>query len=241
MSDFAGFDNFEEEDPWENGRIYSNNIPPKKVSPKKKSLSSRAKKFIGMKPPASPGSFETPNFNPNFGNMTMGVNNISKGKSKAPQAEDDFLEMLKIMAAKKGVIGTGGISRFLDDELRKAAYANQKIDNRIVLFYGFNGMLAQHYSIIKDMTNMEINARMAFAGNKVPWKVERLEEFRRAIDMFKGTPNALKLIEFSDALNIIRTGIDLTDGGPEFEDGEEDEFDDNCLDTCKPGDHKCGK
>jgi len=109
-----------------------------------------------------------------------------------------------------------------------------------VVFWGFNGLLKQKYSVIKDMSGTEVNARLAFIGDKVPWCIRYVIPFNDLISMFKDTPNAVTEIDFNDALNIIRAGID-ENKVDDFEDAEVDEFDDNCLVTCKPGSHDCGK
>lgn len=116
----------------------------------------------------------------------------------------------------------------------------QPEDNRLALFYGFNGILSQKYSIIENMSREEISARMMIAGDKIPWKVEAYSEFEKVVAMFAHTPNALTEIGFEDALITIRVG--LQDSKVEdFEEAEIDEFDDNCEVTCKPGSHTCGK
>lgn len=113
----------------------------------------------------------------------------------------------------------------------------------IVVFFGFNGLVAQKYSLIPPTisTMDEINARMQFAGQKVPWCIKEYDEFMDLVRMFENSPNALKEIEFEEALNIIRANIDMSKGYETFEDAEVDEFDDTCVEACKPGDHACGK
>ncbi len=109
-----------------------------------------------------------------------------------------------------------------------------------VLFYGFNGMLANKYSVIEGNSQEEIVARMQFAGNKIPYSIKDWNNFSIVIDQMRGTPNDLREISFDDAMNIIRIGIEKTKVEV-FEDAEKDEFDDNCNVTCKPGSHTCGK
>lgn len=113
--------------------------------------------------------------------------------------------------------------------------------NIFVLFYGFNGLLAQKYSLIENMSVDEIRARMEIAGDKVPWKLEGYEDFMKICNMFSGTPNALVAIDFADAMNTIRIGVQKEVVVDDFEEPEEDEFDDNCVPSCKPGLHTCGK
>ncbi len=112
-------------------------------------------------------------------------------------------------------------------------------DHRIVLFYGFNGMLGMKYSWCEGMSQEEVQARMQIAGDKIPYKIMFGTEFNPILNSFIGTPNSLKEISFEDAMTTIRMGIQQDT--EEFEDAETDQFDDNCLDTCRPGNHKCGK
>lgn len=106
----------------------------------------------------------------------------------------------------------------------------------LVLFYGFNGMLANKYSLMEGMNHNEIVARMQIAGNKVPYKIMTYNEFNTVRHLMDN----LEEIAFDDALNIIRIGIEPAKV-EEFEEPEVDEFDDDCVETCKPGEHKCGK
>lgn len=112
--------------------------------------------------------------------------------------------------------------------------------NSIIVFFGFNGMLSQKYSVVDGTGREEITARLQFAGDKVPYSIKQYDDFMVVVDQMRDTPNMLKEIPFDDALNIIRIGIEKLQV-VEFEDAEEDEFDDNCLATCKPGNHNCGK
>jgi hypothetical protein len=203
----------EKKSPEEIARIFSKNIPPKKMSKskgivKKESLMEEMFKmysgknvFIDNNKIVSPKTFSNSSYS------------ISMPKNMNPL----------------NIKGYDPYHSGLTNE-----------DKRLVLFYGFNGLLAQKYSLIDTMTSQEIQARMAFAGDKVPWKIEAYSSFQYVVYMFKNTPNALIEIAFDDAMTIIRMGIQVVQSN-DFEEPKEDEFDDNCLDTCKPGMHKCGK
>jgi hypothetical protein len=109
-------------------------------------------------------------------------------------------------------------------------------DHRLVVFYGFNGMLAHRFSVVTGMGHEEINARLTIAKNQVPYKIMYAEEFRAIAVQF---PEDFQEVTFDDAMNIIRIG--LQEVADDFEEAEVDEFDDNCVESCKPGDHACGK
>lgn len=110
---------------------------------------------------------------------------------------------------------------------------------RFVLVYGFNGMLAQKFSVIEHMTHDEIASRMHSAGDKVPWQIMTYKEFERIDAAFRGTKNEFTQIGFDDAMNIIRAGVE--ERVDDYVEPEVDEFDDNCVESCKPGEHACGK
>jgi hypothetical protein len=109
-------------------------------------------------------------------------------------------------------------------------------DHRLVVFYGFNGMLAHRFSVVTGMGHEEINARLMVAKNQVPYKIMYAEEFRAIAIQF---PEDFQEVTFDDAMNIIRIG--LQEVADDFEEAEVDEFDDNCVESCKPGEHSCGK
>ncbi len=206
-------------------RIYSANIPMKKGSASALKLKQLKKEMMKMT-----GATPTPKVSKNSGG---------------------FEQLLQQMMLKNNYGGYGvvsgssvGSTSLKPGQVISANYnavwGDEEEDKRLVLFYGFNGLLPKKYSIIKDKTKEEISARMSLTGDKVPWKIESYSEFKKVLDMFDGTPNALNLIEFDDAMNIIRIGnqeIKVDD----FEDAEVDEFDDDCLPTCKPSKHSCGK
>lgn len=106
-----------------------------------------------------------------------------------------------------------------------------------ILFYGFTGMLAKRYSVLK-VPREEAEARMSMT--KLPWTIKEEEEFVPIVNSFQGTPNALEEIDYNEAMNIIRIGIQEVQV-EDFEEAEVDEFDDNCVESCKPGDHHCSK
>lgn len=111
-------------------------------------------------------------------------------------------------------------------------------NNKLVVFYGFNGMLAQKYSVT-EKSREEITARLEASKNKVPYSIKDYESFQVVIEQMQDI-SPLVEIGFDDAMNIIRIGMEkLT--VEEFKDAEEDEFDNNCVPGCKPGNHACGK
>ena len=113
---------------------------------------------------------------------------------------------------------------------------------KFVLFYSFNGILTNNYSIITDKTEDEIRARMSMLKIKTPlaWSIHRWEEFEKIIKQFEGGPNQLIEIPFEDAMSILRVG--QLNEFEKFIEAEMEEFTDKCVPgVCRPGDHKCGK
>ncbi len=174
------------------------------------------------------------------------MGNKSKTKYKSLMEE-----MKRITGYKKSMSLPG--SKAFYDEYEKYAFAPiplsttlpyqaqwDLVENiKFAVFFGFNGMLAQKYSIV-ELSEEEITARLQFSGNKVPYTVKNYDEFKAVVETLKDTTTPLNEINFDDALNIIRIGINKLEV-VEFEDVEKDEFDDNCIATCKPGNHACGK
>lgn len=120
----------------------------------------------------------------------------------------------------------------------------KKESDPLILFFGFNGMLAKRYCICKGMSREEITARMSMTDtkkeSKIPWSIHEFEPFQSIIEQFQNTENALSEKNFDDAMNIIRIGMQ-EEKIEDYKDSEEEEFTDNCLETCRPGNHSCGK
>lgn len=167
---------------------------------------------------------------------------VKKTKPKLSSAYQKISQLQKAIQSYKfnpkmnsnnNMNATWGFDGVMHDEVK---------DIRSIVFYGFNGILAQRYSVVDNMTPDEINARMSFVADlKVPWKINDYSAFQDVLRMFEGTPNALREIPFDDAMIVLRTGLQATKVQEDFEEPDEEEFDDNCVETCRPGDHKCGK
>lgn len=126
-------------------------------------------------------------------------------------------------------------------QIRTALNSMTDNDIRLVIFYGFGGILNKRFSII-EIESKELEARMAVAmvgvnPADVPWAIFPYSTFHNMFNMFVGTPNALLEIHFEDALEIIKNSAVPTDI-EEYEEPEEDEFGDNCTPACKPGNHQ---
>lgn len=106
---------------------------------------------------------------------------------------------------------------------------------KFVVFFGFTGLLANKCSIIEDTS---VLTRLEMSETKVPFKVfNDIEKFEEAVSFLEERPTQIPI---EDAFSIIRIGVQPV-RVDDYEDAEQDEFDDNCLDTCRPSDHKCGK
>jgi len=172
---------------------------------------------------------------PDEENIRIKSINIPSPRSMGKNTQKKFYDLMKEMRNFTGAPAQG-------QSFNRMNYEEYKYKERdpLILFYGFNGMLAQKYSVIRDMTADEITVRMQIAGDKVPYSIKEGVPFGIVINQMKDTPNALSEISFDDAMNIIRIGIEKLKV-EEFIDADEDEFDDNCVEACKPGLHACGK
>jgi len=112
---------------------------------------------------------------------------------------------------------------------------NNTPDVRMVLFYGFTGILALHYTIVTNMNEEEIHARMMTFT--LPWMIIVYENFKHVLTIFQGTPNALKEISFENAMDVLKKDIVKIEIR-EFDEPEEDEFGKECTIECRPGRHR---
>lgn len=166
-----------------------------------------------------------------FGNKKMGRKSQEKYK--------ELMDAMKMYTMPSSKINYNA-GPYMPPNMQNYYDAMPQQRNSLVVFFGFNGMLSQKYSVVDGMGREEIMARLQFAGDKVPYSIKQYNDFMVVVDQMRDTPNMLKEITFDDALITLRVGIDKLQV-VEFEDAEEDEFNDNCVETCRPGDHKCGK
>lgn len=164
---------------------------------------------------------------------------VSLGKL---EQEDDekLIREQKELIQKMGFYSSSAVNPFYIDDLQEKLESEPK---EAIIFFGFNGLLGGKYSRIR-LNPEEIEGRMSFLSlkqkEKVPWSYHSLDGFRSVLGQLTDGPTSLQEIPFDDALNIIRIGtqeVKIDD----YEDAEEDEFTDDCLETCLPGLHKCGK
>jgi hypothetical protein len=113
----------------------------------------------------------------------------------------------------------------------------------IVVFWGLSGLLQNFYSTIPfkedslvSMDTVETQVRLAKV-NQV-FNLYRSSGFEIALEKL-GDLETLKEIPYEEALLVLEGRKQAP--GPSYEEPEESEFDENCLSTCTPGDHKCGK
>lgn len=113
------------------------------------------------------------------------------------------------------------------------------LDNSLVVFYGFSGLLANKYSLIKQSEQENVrNHLSSLIQAKISVSFKTGDEFYQIIGKYKDTIQFEK-ITFQDAMSIIRLGP--LKEQEKFIDADEDAFDENCIEECLPGRHACGK
>ena len=83
-----------------------------------------------------------------------------------------------------------------------------------------------------------LNVKITVAKTTQPFSIYREKSFELTAKNLGGI-QSLKEIPFEEAMLVIEGKKEPP--APEYEEPEEAEFDDDCLATCQPGDHKCGK
>lgn len=113
----------------------------------------------------------------------------------------------------------------------------------IVVFWGFTGLLMNKYSRIKQkgepyITPQELEVRIQLTKSTQTATVYRDGAWTVVLEKL-GKEATLSAIDYQTALLILEGKIKPPE--EEYQEPDEDEFDENCLSTCLPGDHKCGK
>lgn len=142
------------------------------------------------------------------------------------------------------------IAELIKEESSSAKNPKEVIDNvlkrleikdKSIVFYGFQGMFANTFTMIEEKDQEEIKLQCFALDDTVsPIFMNPIDfyEFFQKYDVPEGTLNPVKI---EDAMATLRLGEKMNRKDAKFEDSEVDEFDDNCNEDCIPGNHKCGK
>lgn len=115
------------------------------------------------------------------------------------------------------------------------------IKDEIIVFYGFQGLLANTFSTIKS-TDQEETRLMCFAlDDTVSPVFMNMLDFYQFFNKYNVPEGTLNPVKFDDAMATLRLGEKMNRKEAKFEDSEVDEFDDDCNEDCIPGNHTCGK
>ena len=122
-------------------------------------------------------------------------------------------------------------------------FANELMQKEdVIVFWGFSGKLQNRFSVVKDENVLKspdtLQTTLKANYPNQPFVLYRASSFRVAIEKLGGI-QGLTSIDFSQAELIIQGKMQPPEA--EYEEPEEEEFDDDCLPSCRPGDHKCGK
>lgn len=154
-------------------------------------------------------------------------------------------------------MGSSGTSSTMDSiaELIKEEFANTKdekqaienvskrleIADKSIVFFGFQGLLANTFSLIDSKEQEETKLRCFALDDTVSPVFMGIVEFFTFYSKYNVPDGTLNPVKIEDAMATLRLGEKMNRKEEKFEDSEVDEFDDDCTDDCIPGNHKCGK
>lgn len=127
------------------------------------------------------------------------------------------------------------------EEAMKNVLDKLGIQDYIIVFFGFQGALANKFSMIKKDDAEEVKMRLFALNDSVSPVFQDIIQFYEFYNRYDKPKDTINPITMEEALSILRVGEKLHRKEEKFEDSEVDEFDDNCTDDCIPGSHKCGK
>ncbi|MBX4188195.1 MAG: hypothetical protein KW793_03625 [Candidatus Doudnabacteria bacterium] len=157
---------------------------------------------------------------------------FNKAKTKNVKLSDE--QMTKILMEE---IERGGGTDQIITRLRLRA-EHPELEGQLIAFFGFSGPLQGVFCLISEQEKDAVKARIAMISPLTSVSFKTVHEFYTIHDAYK---NDLKFEKLS--LERIYQQLALA---PHRHDGtyvepEREEFDENCLPTCRPGDHQCGK
>ncbi len=124
-----------------------------------------------------------------------------------------------------------------------AALAHELLNKEpLVVFWGLSGGLGNFYSKVPDtsFTVETLTVKITVAKTMQPFTVYREPAFELLVEKIGGI-KALRSIPFEEAMLVVEGKKEPPAAKYEEPDEEDVEFDEDCLPTCLPGKHKCGK
>lgn len=126
-------------------------------------------------------------------------------------------------------------------EVIESVLTRLDIKDKSIVFYGFQGLLANAFSMI-DVNDQEETKLKCFAlDDTVSPVFMNLLDFYEFFNKYNVPEGTLNPVKIDDAMATLRLGEKMNRKDAKFEDSEVDEFDDNCNEDCIPGSHTCGK
>lgn len=124
------------------------------------------------------------------------------------------------------------------DAIDSVVQALGMIDS-LVVFFGFQGTLANSFTYIDNKEQEEIKMRLFAIDDSVSPVFMSIAEFYAFYSKYNVPDGTINPIKIEDAFSTLRFGEKKKE--EKFEDVEVDEFDDNCNEDCLPGGHTCSK
>ncbi len=165
-------------------------------------------------------------FNPNTGKNVNSLSNILTGKGEASEVISEILSE----EISNGKTEEKAIERVLE---------RMGLQDKEIVFYGFQGILANSFSLIDKSQEQEVKLRCLALSDEIAPVFHNVWDFFKFHTEYDKPEGALKPVQFEDAMSELRMGERAKPAT--FEDAEVDEFDDDCTEDCIPGNHVCGK
>lgn len=116
-----------------------------------------------------------------------------------------------------------------------------EMKERTIVFFGFQGSLAYKFSAIKKDDTEEVKTRLYAIDDSINPSFHGVAEFYEFHEKYNTKETPLEGIDMEEAYSILRSDYKTKPQIEYVEPSDVDEFDDNCNDTCIPGNHTCGK
>lgn len=115
------------------------------------------------------------------------------------------------------------------------------IENKMIVFYGFQGLLANTFTMIDPNDQAEVKLKCFALDDTVSPVFMPLVEFYLFFNKYNVPEGTINPVKLDDAMTTLRLGEKMNRKEAKFEDSDVEEFDENCTENCLPGNHNCGK
>jgi len=116
-----------------------------------------------------------------------------------------------------------------------------ELKEKAIVFFGFQGELAYKFIAIAKEDSDEVKTRLYAIDDSISPSFHGIAEFYEFHEKYNTKEKPLVGINIDEAYSILRSNYKAKPQEEYVEPEDVDDFDDNCNDTCIPGNHTCGK